>query len=409
MLDLALDRLFLNFNKQHIEYCLVRDFDNVDVINNSEDIDVLVRNADFKTADKILNELGWYTPRINPNAFGHIQYYKCDAQKVYKLDILKDLYFSDGKYRLRIDEFNIHYEEQKGMRVPTDEFALLFLVLHIVLDKDSVSKKNAAQLERLVSLTDCKENWWYQLAKQIVDTHDYNLELKNRYVDEITRANCVEIINNTVWKFKRRILGRIWRLKIRKNSFAILGVDGTGKSSTIEKLKDYYGNDVIVQYMGFRSYTSNLAKKWATNKAPRVRVPGVNLLMQQLSCYHEMLIRYRQAQKSASKLVLFDRYAWEANDNARNGLVRAISWVFFKLLFPKPDHIIYLYCPTDVSLTRKDDIDDVNGFIKMKERIDSIYMGQPTALILDTSKDNIETVVDKVITYICVETQGYVK
>lgn len=409
MLDKVLENLFSKFNNNNIDYCIIRDFNDLSLINESEDIDLLIRSSDFLRADKLLRYLGWGTPKINPNAFGHVQYYKCEAKKIYKLDILKDLYYADGRYKLNLEKTTICYIQQNGIRIPTEEFALLFLVLHIVLDKTFVSEKNAVQLENLMKTVKNKDNWWWKIAKEIVERHDYQLLSKQKYIKEIEKNDCVEKIDNKIWCIKRRLIGRLWRMNIHKNSFAVIGVDGTGKSSTIEALKDYYGNDVFVQYMGFRSYITKIAKKWSTNKAPKVNLPGVNLIMQQVSCYYEMLCRYYLAKRSGRKLVLFDRYAWETYDNARNGYVKLFSWTLFKLLFPKPYRIVYLYCPTDVSLSRKDDIDDAEGFMKMKERIDSKYMKNRSALILDTSVDSKETVIDKVITYICVETQGYVK
>lgn len=409
MLDSTLNTLFSTFNNKNIDYCLVRDFQDINSLNNSDDIDIMIRSSDSLRAINLLEELGWLTPTINPNTFGHIQYYKAHCKKVYKLDILNDLYFADGKYRFRFENEDILFTEYNNIRVPTDEYALLFLLLHILLDKNFISNKNANQLEELVSKSQLSNSWWYILAKGIVDTHDYKLKLKDKYLNEIERSGCVEKRDNSLWKLKRRLLGYIWSYKKEKNRFALLGVDGTGKSSTIGILKEYYDKDVFIQYMGFRSYTTKFAKKWAGYSAPRIYIPGFNLCLQQTSCYYEMLNRYYSAKKSQKKILLFDRYPWEAYDNARNMFVKMLSGLLFKVLFPKPDHIIYLYCPTNVSLERKNDIDDIDGFVKMKGHIDSVYMNKSSALVLDTSIDDQETVVDKVITYICVCTQGYVR
>ena len=429
-----LQLLFSEFNKNGIKWCILRDGGSIESINGADDLDLSVSSADFSRAAEILQNCGWQTPKLNPNTFGHVQYYRWAGGRIYKIDILRDVYFADGLYEMASTR-----EIYEAGQLPQDNLALRLLVLHVILDKQSVSDKNFAEIRRLYEKVsaDCgsevregrlspagekevdpgshvkedrpgiaeKQDFILNLAEEIL-FHDRELHHLQEYRRALLDGGYVKKRDNRLWKLRRKLRVKLWRHRTKQTAVALIGVDGTGKSTLLDSLKEYYGDRAFVQYMGFRSYVSENAGKWADRSAPRSRIPGVNLFRSWGAFYKDMKIRYDAAVKSGRPLVLFDRYPWEAFDNAKNAPVKAVTWVCFRLLFPRPDHVIYLTCPAEESLARKSDISDQAKFVQMKNRFDRKYGNRKNTLVLDTSQLPREEVTARAAERICMVSEG---
>lgn len=196
--------------------------------------------------------------------------------------------------------------------------------------------------------------------------------------------------------------------RVHRFSVAVVGVDGTGKSTLVESLGRYYGDRAYVQYMGFRSHTTLPARLFelAHGLHPLFRRLHLYTILYMLSSWHEMRHRLRCAFRQKDKLILLDRYAWEANDNAVSPFALRLSDFLFHRHFPSPGGLIYLHCPVEQSLQRKDDILDIEWFVKMKEKTDRNYMDRPDTLTIDTSANTPEQVMSMAVEYIDKLTNG---
>ena len=152
-----LDYLFKELNKSHIEYCLLRDYDSPDKINNANDLDISIASCDKIKAIAILDTLGWISIKLAVNDFAHSQYYKWDDTRFYKLDIIWDIFFADGSYRLAPQI--IPYDERRSIynaKLPKSEASIILLLAHMVFDKKTISLKNKDFL-RFLHANDPKE------------------------------------------------------------------------------------------------------------------------------------------------------------------------------------------------------------------------------------------------------------
>ena len=90
---IPLSSLFEMLNSHGIHYCIIRDFESVDQVNSSQDIDVVVKESERNLVRDILIELGWRTQRVNRSLYGHEQYYKWNESKLVELDIVWGVFF----------------------------------------------------------------------------------------------------------------------------------------------------------------------------------------------------------------------------------------------------------------------------------------------------------------------------
>lgn len=409
--------LFDELNAKNIHYSLIRDFESTEQVNTSKDIDVVIKKSDKKIAKQILKSLGWVTPRINLNLYAHEQFFKWNGSRLVELDVMWDIYYADGKYKLaNQDDVFISQSYLEHAKIPRNEVALKLLVLHLLFDKDNVSEKNLTQLKRLYSLQDNCSGTICEVANSIIEKGGYDSKIvvdgRQRILSEGEAISHFSSHIKPLRRIKRYlhfIFSRIkWSrfFKPRQDPFkiSIMGVDGCGKSSTIQMLQDYYKNS-YVQYMGFRKncWESDIAKE-TKNIHQLYKTQG---LVAKIFHFHivrffyamvfEGYYRYLKAVRSGADFVFFDRYYWEIYYATNKKLSKIIYYIFLKLLYPKPEVQVYLHCPIEESLRRKDDIDDVEDFIKTKKKWDHIYMNKKDVLTLDTSKLSLEEVCGAII------------
>jgi thymidylate kinase len=401
-LDTILVSLFAELRTCEVEYCILRNYHSIQDINNSDDLDLSVSIKHKSVVNNILNKLSWMSPDINLNQYGHQQYYKWNGNRLYKLDIIWGCYFANGKYRIsEKDSIYMNCVQFHGMNIPDPNMGLRLMLLHVILDKGYISDKNKNQIINLMNKSSDSEV--IEIAQYCVEQRVNRDSIKKLELELLNKGfilkNCKRLFTlKFIWK---RIIVKFSKKKYR---IAFIGVDGAGKSTVVKELKRYYQDKATTQYFGFKDYETVLAKKFTSDSLMKIKC--LSPLLTVISIYIEMVCRYVRVMRSNEPLKIFDRYVWEAYDNAERKCPRIIYGLFFKVIFPKVDGIVYLYCPYDISLKRKDDIDDVNIFSKMKYRFDSIYINRKDVLSIDTNSNTIDLVLGKVVSYIYMVSGG---
>lgn len=403
--------LFEKLNYHGIHYCIIRDFASVEQVNMSSDIDVVVKKSEKKIVRAILKELGWHTPSVNLSLYGHEQYYKWDSSRLVILDIVWDIFYSDGKYEL-FDQNEVYYEMGKLniANIPRVDIAIKLLILHLLFDKNDVSEKNYNQLKRLYAIVNKQSGLIYEIASCIIEKVGISSDCAIKWKQQIIKTGILKPRISFYIKPKRemKVLINAVKRRLRLSFFfcikhnpvkvAIMGVDGAGKSSTIQKLNEYYKGS-CVQYMGFRedSWESPLAKRWLyLEKQDGFGDKLLRFIKFHVAIIYEGYYRYKKALDTGACIILFDRYYSERCNNW-SGIGKYIYLLFLKLLYPKPDLVFYLHCSIEESLRRKDDIDDVDEFIQTKNKWDKIYIPQKSVIAIDTSKLNENDVLGIII------------
>lgn len=183
-----------------------------------------------------------------------------------------------------------------------------------------------------------------------------------------------------------------------KKTLAIIGVDGTGKSSVIKALGDEIVDNCVITYMGYRSFEDTKIEIVQNTPASLFITKLVKFIYVIFLIYRCYFKRYRKSIETG-KLVIFDRYVHEIYINA-HGIMKFIYTILYKYLFPQPSKIVYLYCSVEDSLKRKDDIRDPDVFKKMKERFDRIFLNDKHCLCLDSSVYSTEELAKQILNII---------
>lgn len=179
-------------------------------------------------------------------------------------------------------------------------------------------------------------------------------------------------------------------LRMKRKTLAILGVDGSGKSTAVKNLKKVLGDRCIITYMGYKDFEDQRIEEL---KGKRWSTPFI--VYRIYRCFWK---RYLDAVRT-HKIAIFDRYIHEIFINA-DGRLKWVSIILYKFFFPKPQKIVYLHCSVAESLNRKSDISDVEVFTKMKKRFDSYFINRKQVLSLDTGELSVDEITNKIITFI---------
>ena len=182
--------------------------------------------------------------------------------------------------------------------------------------------------------------------------------------------------------------------KMKRKTIAILGVDGAGKSTVIENLKQLLKDKCFVQYMGSRSYEDPKLVE-LLGKTSMTKVEVLYSIWLRYRCFWK---RYNKA-VATGKIVLFDRSVDEIYINS-SGLFKILYTVLYKYMFPTYSSVIYLHCSAEESLRRKNDIPNAEVFRAMKGRFDKYFLNNPKCLCLSSEEHSPQELTELAYNYI---------
>lgn len=383
---LEIDHLFEALNKEKISYCIIRGYFSDDDLYNGSDIDIYLDKKDKRRFQKLVYNLGYKTPRINDNSFPHKQYFKLVPGKLLKLDVVTSFRFGKSLFKLA-QSINVkeNIEEFQGKQVLKPEFALRIFLLHLIIDKNGlISKQNSLRLNEFVSsIKEPLSNESKMLLEIVESKKPSNLAIKRLIKDKIiVKLRCTLFHN-----LKQKINYYRFRVskKTRNKKISFLGVDGSGKSSTLEYILKMFEGRLVNKYMGFHS----METKWGEMYLSKQKISPK--FKRFLYIRREMISRLKKIKNDYYRPILLDRYPWEATLN-NNGKYKLIYWFLFNVFFPRPKLCFYFHCNVETSLKRKTDILDVCAFQNNKAKADKKYMNKKRIVSIDTSKTSYEEI-----------------
>lgn len=231
----------------------------------------------------------------------------------------------------------------------------------------------------------------------------------NQY-DDLSRylKNSFDKYNQSSKSFLIRLLGRLKSLVFFKAGVAILGPDGSGKSTLINSLSKLQWPSVRKQYMGPSSrndmnkwlffslnYISNLRDKYSKRNLVGVIIRILWVVL----CYLDFLERfYRHTWFYGSGgIVFFDRFSFDMYFRKPTILN---DFIFIKL-FPRPKHVILCVGDSKIIYERKREEASIEAVEKTimnyRKKLNKYNID---VFEVDTTRLNQEEVLDSVIRHL---------
>ena len=368
--------------KTDIDYFVIRGFNPLIQLEQDGDIDLYVNPKDRRKVHNFLVSLGFYTPFFNPTRYPHVQYILLKNAKVYRIDIQFDFLFGNNLLRPKNLELGSHIDH--GVRIANPTCALQLLLYHILFDKRELSRTNKTRLLESVRI--------YPASDELVANAKSILRAKSP-LNEIAKAWRAELSYNPLRKlWRQHIIRKLFKIGyalhkyFHNRTIAIVGIDGSGKSTTIESLQKTIPDKLRIQYMGNKDFKSKLAKTYTYKNHKLIALPITYLAM-----WSRIISGLTKPQ-----ITIFDRYSWETYYLASRPAKPLFFFPYF-FLPPKPKLVYYLHCPLETSLARKDDIDDKQQFALMKQKTDTFYKNRRNIVSFDTATIPTAKIVDRIL------------
>lgn len=391
-----LSRVFEDLTRAGIEYCLLRDADQLDQFDRGGEVDLLVRPDHLNRFQGLVARLGFVTlPNLGHAPHSFFLAYDQDSDTWLKLDVVTEIAYGRPVHALRT---SLGIECLRSRRVagpvfiPSPEHELVTLLLHCLLDKGRFSASRQARIATLLNqvkddsrframLAEClgPAVSWPELA-DLIGSGDWDavLRIREQALLHLTRKDRVGALGRRV---RDRVLRKLstWSAWLfpRSPAVALLAPDGAGKSTLAQSLGNSFWFPVRSVYMG-------LYQKRAGRPGRVARLPGIGLLVLLITQWvRYVTARYHQAR---GRLVIFDRYAYDALLPSR----RRLSWLkqlrrkVLGSACPAPDLIVVLDAPGEVLFGRKGEHNpDIleqqrQGYLRLRQRF-------PRLTVVDTT------------------------
>ena len=390
--------LFDQLNDNKIAYCVYKSLNHIDEDLKGErgDVDILLNENDIDSFDSIALNNNFFKVQKKDKPYYYMGIDKI-THKFVMLDVNTQIQFGPKPYKpysffIEVDKisYRIEYDIVKVLDL-VDYVPLMFIMRVASL---SEREKDLIELQELIKVYKIENSYILSILKEKFSL-DWNIVsqdiLKSRSWQELKEKYLVIVIKhankNNELSFKQKykfFFGKIKGIqrklkfpayKIRNKGFlvAFVGVDGAGKSSTVEYIQnlEFFKNTGIKRiYFGHNEYwipgLQILLKKEVKNKFLKLLLGTLSLIDRQLRIF--IALYYMQL----GNIVLADRYIYDdeigriqnKENNDKKPLIKRIYQKIFGVrMLKKPELTIFLDVSPEVAYSRKQDY----SFEKMLE------------------------------------------
>lgn len=377
---------FQRLEEAEIHYCLMRDTDQLHRLDELDEVDLLVDKRQSKLLYQLLTQLGFVAlPSWGHEPHQFFTIYDEAGDRWLKLDVVTGIVFGYPYHTLTTNFAAMCLARRQwhsGVFVPSLECEAITLLYHCVVDKKRFDPHRRQRLQTLCSavkdsnyLTTLLQQWgqpaltWSQIATLVMrEAWDSLLALRPALIKALAQK---QWLAQTRRQGQQRLVRKLSKqLNVRRPpaiSVAILAPDGAGKSTVVAGIQQSFCFPVYTTYMGLyqkgerRGLTKVLAK-----------AGFVGRLAIQWQRY--LAARVQQARR---KLVIFDRYSYDALLPSPKPLSRLQQWRRRLMAYacPAPDLVLLLDAPGELLYARKGEHsaafleEQRQGYLKLKSQL----------------------------------------
>lgn len=433
--------LFQSFHDNNIEYCVLRGYEKLPVVNKGGDIDLLINRKQRSDAEAaILTVL---------KALGFQLFQKIDRQYVVSYDIFKDQfilridYWFDFEYLGALyftSEHVLSYKRRhRDFYIPAQAHEALIVWLQNLLYGGKIKSSYTELINKAVS--EDSELFYKELLRlfgkklgeqiwQCLVSRDLNATLKLRGpIYSIVRNR--NVVSDPIRYFKRRLNFYIKHMKIWLMPPGVmvvfLGPDGCGKTTVASRVFEIIGNlthsDTSKIYHLRPGYFPPLARlmhprKWGKPypnitrvEDPHAAEPSGTWMSFMRLVYYLMDYTLGYYLKTRAELIrggflVFDRYYYDYivdQTRMRIKLPKGLLRLFLPII-PRPSITIYLDAPPELLYKRKQEL-PLAELQRQTKEFRELIEKLPNAYIIDASKP-LEQVTSEAIRLILEKTQS---
>lgn len=389
-----LSSLFSGLNNKGVPYCILRNYEGLPESNSSKDVDILIESNMLEVSRDILSQTAKET---NAKYYSeqHFQAIECFDFYTEKMDSVKvDFFFN---FETRGAKF-LDGEEILGKKRAFKSFFVADEVHDAVISwlkpliTGGVIKEKYR--EKIISVASKKTKEFKECTTHVVGNSlsnklmplilDHRLDETLEYTYRIKIVAWLRslirepyrVIKNFLIHYAVEVKRQI--LFPKKKMVVIIGPDGTGKTTVIEKLSDHISelckyDKKKVKIFHFRpSMLPNLKRLLTPNKSratdeeftrPHRAQPSgfIMSLFRQLYYFTDYTVGYFIKVRplfAKGNLVFFDRYFYDFIVDPARSRVKLPQFIplFLMKLVPKPKVAIYLDNDTETILKRKQEL-----------------------------------------------------
>jgi thymidylate kinase len=384
-------------DEAQVGWCLIR------AAGRGGDIDVLVNAADLPRARAVMRSHGL----LHLKAYGrgtHAFYLGRDGSTGawIEFDLVTDLTFG-RHFEIRTHTARACLARRQRVAgiwrlAPEDEFWAM--LLHCVLDKRAFADRHARRLEHLASRA--------SLASPVIDAVPPSIS-RTDLLEKVRAGHWRALVEAgpavlmAWWRADPGTVGRAYARAAalrtlerplqawerRGASVALLGPDGCGKSTLAAGIQSTFGLPVRRVYMGL----------WPTSDAPRGPVTAAfGIARRPFVVWWRYLVAQRH--RAMGRLVVFDRYVYDALLPPRGALIR-LKRMYLRMLSrccPAPELVILLDAPGEVMHARSGEYDaahleaERSHYARLATRLPRVVRvdaDQPAERVLSVVTDHI--------------------
>lgn len=361
------ERAFASFDRYQVRFLVLRGYTPLSDLATAADIDILVHPKDVGNARIALREAGWLRRRLQTGVAPHefFDFIDGDGRFCYMLDVLYGLSYGGAGYELR--GLQVVFEtvrRRAGVPVPNPSIALFLFALHVLLDKGSLSAASLLRAERMAEdarIVEPSDILTQGFGTDAADLVAAFLQLLRSGGSDVAglQARATNLAAMRTTRMRRRfdrIRVALVRSRARPFRVAVVGMDGSGKSTVIQEvLKAVHPLPCGAAYLGYNQFALPMLRAIIVRVAELQSVEPQSLQLRVLDKLREVLlpldilIRIVRAEPGMS-LVLYDRYPFQIPDESggsrRPGLwAMALFWRVALRALPQPD--LLLLCDGD--------------------------------------------------------------